>query len=68
MIHLEIITRFWPQLLREILTGGMNYIAIDKGKQHGIEENMAVITAKGLIGKIKSFIQVHFNDSIVKCT
>jgi rod shape-determining protein MreC len=29
-------------------------IIIDKGKINGIEQNMAVVTAKGLIGKIKS--------------
>ncbi|MFT4412792.1 rod shape-determining protein MreC [Fredinandcohnia humi] len=28
-------------------------ITINKGKQHGVEENMAVITSKGLIGKVK---------------
>ena len=31
-----------------------NTITIDKGKKDGIEENMAVITSKGLIGKISS--------------
>ncbi|WP_078413917.1 rod shape-determining protein MreC [Priestia abyssalis] len=28
-------------------------IALDRGKVHGVEEDMAVITAQGLIGKIK---------------
>lgn len=28
-------------------------VTIDKGKDHGIKENMAVITANGLIGKVK---------------
>ncbi|MFC3883088.1 rod shape-determining protein MreC [Bacillus songklensis] len=28
-------------------------IALDKGKVHGVKENMAVITAQGLIGKVK---------------
>ena len=31
-----------------------NTITIDKGKKDGISENMAVITSKGLIGKISS--------------
>jgi rod shape-determining protein MreC len=29
-------------------------IIINKGKAHGVEKNMAVITARGLIGKVKS--------------
>jgi len=32
-------------------------IIIDKGKLNGIEKNMAVVTAKGLIGKVKSVTQ-----------
>jgi rod shape-determining protein MreC len=28
-------------------------IALDRGKVHGVKENMAVITAQGLIGKVK---------------
>ncbi|KZM54886.1 rod shape-determining protein MreC [Aeribacillus pallidus] len=31
-----------------------DYIKIDKGEQHGIKKDMAVITAKGLIGKVKN--------------
>ncbi|MFC0270159.1 rod shape-determining protein MreC [Metabacillus herbersteinensis] len=38
------------------------YIAIDKGSQHGVEENMAVITAQGLIGKIKTTSK--FNSTV----
>ncbi|KZZ86097.1 rod shape-determining protein MreC [Bacillus sp. SJS] len=30
------------------------YITIDRGKQNGVTEDMAVMTSKGLIGKIKS--------------
>ncbi|MTH52983.1 rod shape-determining protein MreC [Bacillus mangrovi] len=30
------------------------YITIDRGKRNGVEEDMAVMTSKGLIGKIKS--------------
>jgi rod shape-determining protein MreC len=37
-------------------------IFINKGKQHGIKENMAVITPKGLIGKIK--IVSEFTSSV----
>ncbi|SDZ03944.1 rod shape-determining protein MreC [Evansella caseinilytica] len=33
------------------------FIGINKGRQHGIEEGMAVITSKGLIGKIKQVSQ-----------
>lgn len=33
------------------------YITINKGSIHGIKDNMAVITSKGLIGKIKSTSQ-----------
>ncbi|WP_044892906.1 rod shape-determining protein MreC [Bacillus alveayuensis] len=32
-------------------------IIIDKGELHGVEKDMAVITAKGLIGKVKSTSQ-----------
>lgn len=32
-------------------------IGIDKGAQHGIEKDMAVITPKGLVGKVKSVSQ-----------
>lgn len=32
-------------------------ITINRGSQHGVEKNMAVITAKGLIGKIKQTSQ-----------
>ncbi len=31
----------------------LEQITIDRGKKHGIEENMAVITAEGMIGKIQ---------------
>ena len=34
-------------------------IIINKGDQHGIEKNMAVITAKGLIGKVKSVAEFY---------
>jgi rod shape-determining protein MreC len=40
-----------------------NNITIDKGKKDGIRENMAVITKKGLIGKIS---RVYDNSSEVK--
>ncbi|MGO4888568.1 rod shape-determining protein MreC [Anaerobacillus sp. MEB173] len=33
------------------------YIGINKGEQHGIEKNMAVITAHGLIGKVRNVSQ-----------
>ncbi|WHY76342.1 rod shape-determining protein MreC [Neobacillus sp. WH10] len=32
-------------------------IIIDKGKIHGVKKNMAVVTANGLIGKVKSVTQ-----------
>lgn len=34
------------------------YINLDKGKIHGIEKNMAVITSQGLIGKVKTVSQL----------
>jgi len=34
-----------------------DYISIDKGEQDGVEPNMAVVTAEGLIGKVKSTSQ-----------
>ncbi|TMW71587.1 rod shape-determining protein MreC [Alteribacter natronophilus] len=34
------------------------YIGIDKGARHGIEEDMAVITSKGLIGKVRDVSQL----------
>lgn len=40
-----------------------NTLTIDKGSSSGIEENMAVITNKGLIGKIT---KVYYNSSEVK--
>lgn len=32
----------------------MNTITIDKGKKHGLKEGMAVVTKKGLIGKLQN--------------
>lgn len=32
-------------------------VAIDKGAQHGIEKDMAVMTSKGLVGRVKSVSQ-----------
>ncbi|MDX8289997.1 rod shape-determining protein MreC [Metabacillus indicus] len=37
-------------------------ITIDKGSQHGVEKDMAVITNKGLIGKVKSTSK--FNSTV----
>ncbi|MDQ0232828.1 rod shape-determining protein MreC [Metabacillus malikii] len=34
-----------------------DYISIDKGEEHGIVPNMAVVTTQGLIGKVKSTSQ-----------
>ncbi|SDB95981.1 rod shape-determining protein MreC [Pelagirhabdus alkalitolerans] len=34
-----------------------NQITINKGKQHGVERDMAVITAEGMIGKVQSSSQ-----------
>lgn len=38
------------------------FITINKGGQHGVEKNMAVITSKGMIGKIKQASQ--FTSSV----
>lgn len=34
-------------------------VIIDKGKKHGVKENMAVITARGLIGKVILVTSTH---------
>lgn len=34
-----------------------NQVTIDKGKQHGVEKDMAVITSAGMVGKIQSSSQ-----------
>lgn len=34
-----------------------NQVTLNKGKQHGVEKDMAVITASGMIGKIQSSAQ-----------
>ena len=51
------LTEYTP-IIATILSRNKSYwyntITIDKGKTDGIEENMAVITSKGLIGKISS--------------
>ena len=41
----------------------LNTLEIDKGKKEGIKKNMAVVTTKGLIGKIS---KVYSNSSEVK--
>ena len=43
-----------PQLLAESRIVGMRHLTINKGTLEGIEKDMAVITAKGLIGKVKT--------------
>jgi rod shape-determining protein MreC len=39
-----------------------NYITVDKGKKHGIEEGMAVIDGFGVVGKVKN---VSSNFSVI---
>ncbi len=40
----------------------LEQITIDRGKKHGIEENMAVITAEGMIGKVQK--SSHLTSSV----
>ncbi|MCA1031916.1 rod shape-determining protein MreC [Bacillus timonensis] len=53
-IHATVIARN-PERWNELIT-------VNRGKQHGVKENMAVITASGLIGKVKFASQ--FTSSI----
>ena len=43
-----------------------NVITIDRGKQHGIERNMAVINNEGLIGKV--FAVSNYNSKVLLLT
>ena len=45
-----------------------DYISIDKGEQDGVEPNMAVVTAQGLIGKIKSTSQFSSTVQLLSAT
>jgi rod shape-determining protein MreC len=45
-----------------------DYISIDKGAQDGIELNMAVVTAQGLIGKVKSISQFTSTVQLLSAT
>lgn len=43
-------------------------IQINKGSQHGVEKNMAVITSKGLIGKVKSVSKIGATVQLLSTT
>ncbi len=45
-----------------------DYISIDKGEQDGVEPNMAVVTAQGLIGKVKSTSQFSSTVQLLSAT
>ncbi|WP_226667206.1 rod shape-determining protein MreC [Metabacillus litoralis] len=45
-----------------------DYISIDKGEQDGVEPNMAVVTAQGLIGKVKSTSQFTSTVQLLSAT
>ncbi|MBO1514767.1 rod shape-determining protein MreC [Metabacillus bambusae] len=45
-----------------------DYISIDKGAQDGIEPNMAVVTAQGLVGKVKSTSQFTSTVQLLSAT
>ncbi len=45
-----------------------DYISIDKGEQDGVEPNMAVITAQGLVGKVKSTSQFSSTVQLLSAT
>lgn len=50
-IHATVISRNPDQWEEKVI--------IDKGKKHGVEKNMAVITARGLIGKVIVVTDAH---------
>jgi rod shape-determining protein MreC len=45
-----------------------DYVSIDKGAQDGIEPNMAVVTAQGLVGKVKSTSQFTSTVQLLSAT
>ena len=45
-----------------------DYVAIDKGAQDGVEPNMAVVTAQGLIGRVKSISQFTSTVQLLSAT
>jgi len=45
-----------------------DYISIDKGEEDGIKPNMAVVTAQGLIGKVKSTSQFTSTVQLLSAT
>lgn len=45
-----------------------DYVAIDKGAQDGVKPNMAVVTAQGLIGKVKSISQFKSTVQLLSAT
>jgi rod shape-determining protein MreC len=45
-----------------------DYVSIDKGAQDGVEPNMAVVTAQGLIGKVKSISQFTSTEQLLSAT
>ncbi|TXC90093.1 rod shape-determining protein MreC [Metabacillus litoralis] len=45
-----------------------DYLSIDKGEQDGVEPNMAVVTAQGLIGKVKSTSQFTSTVQLLSAT
>ncbi|APH04231.1 rod shape-determining protein MreC [Bacillus weihaiensis] len=45
-----------------------DYISIDKGQQDGVEPNMAVVTAEGLIGKVKTVSQFKSTVQLLSAT
>lgn len=45
-----------------------DYVSIDKGAQDGIKTNMAVVTAQGLVGKVKSVSQFTSTVQLLSAT
>ena len=45
-----------------------DYVSIDKGEQDGVEPNMAVVTAQGLVGKVKSASQFTSTVQLLSAT
>jgi rod shape-determining protein MreC len=45
-----------------------DYLSLDKGAQDGVEPNMAVVTAQGLVGKIKTVSQFTSTVQLLSAT
>ena len=53
----------YARVINNQISGPNNYITLDKGSKHGITEDMAVISAKGIVGVIMR-VSPHFSRVI----